>query len=118
MTLDIIRRMRFRRPNGCGDACERTLTSVRRSTAAAIAEIDAELTGLSSRIEDLRYWAGGLIGSEDGSSGWRCEKAESDLLAAERQLLSDGQRRERLQGLRGTFAAVQNRLDDATSLIR
>ena len=83
---------------------------VAEAVADALASIDAEMTGLDRRVDELRAWVGGLIGPDDGSAGTRDSRIEADLVDAERQLM---------QGLKrlSDLAAMQERYRDLQTAI-
>lgn len=88
-------------------------TDVQRSEAVlqavtdALSSIDAETIGLGRRVEELRAWAGGLMGSDDGSNGPRDSRIEGELVEAERQLMQGVQRLRELTTIRNRYCDLQ-----------
>lgn len=80
---------------------------VMHAVAEVLASLDAEMTGLGRRVEELRAWVGGLLGSEDGSDGHRESQVEAELLDAERQLLQGSKRLSDLAAIRVSYRDVQ-----------
>ena len=66
------------------------MSAVREAIKSAIASAEAELAGLSRRLEDVRLTAASLVGNEAEEASERDEeksdelsRAETDLMAAE-----------------------------------
>ena len=75
--------------------------------AGALSSLDSEMAGLGRRVEELRGWIGGLVGTDGCEPSCRDIDAEADLTDAERQLLSGLTRLAHLREVRAGYSVVQ-----------
>ncbi|MGI3900120.1 MAG: hypothetical protein ACRYGP_05375 [Janthinobacterium lividum] len=97
----------FRDPNRDAQTDLQRSEKVLQAIMEALSGLDVERTGLGRRVEELRAWVGGLMGSEDGSDGHREGRVEVELVEAERQLMQGLKRLSDLAVIRGSYRDLQ-----------
>ena len=73
------------------------LDRLRKSVAVALAEVMAESSALTRRVDRFRGWTGDLLGTGDGSGIEREHDHEAELLDAEQRLLAGLHRLDQLE---------------------
>lgn len=97
----------FRDPNRDAQTDLQRSEKVLQVVVEALSSLDAEKTGLGRRVDELRAWVGGLMGSEDGSDGHRDSRVEAELVDAERQLMRGIRRLSDLAAIRVSYFDLQ-----------
>lgn len=88
-------------------------TLIERAFEASLVDIERERVGLGQRIDEVRGWVGGLLGTDDGILDARHPDAERELVEAESQLLSGVKRLAELGALRDVIEDLASRVTDA-----